>query len=145
MAKFVDNILSDKPKTIEKMAKAFEKGGCSQYMDALIADVKTGTGTDFGKIFIYVTDNFVVDYTFFMRGLGNTIKVVPINMVVNAYRSNIDYATNKYSYDYLNLSIETSDGQRVVMGNVYRTLKTGISDLDNAANFIKGKVYGGAS
>lgn len=120
----IKEILGDtKPKNEAKIKKAFEKGDCSQYMTQFMAEATKTTAIDFPKVKCLVTDNFFCCYSLFGGGLSNLLKVIPLDQIVNIYRSNIDINGN-FDYDDFHLDIELRDGGKLQVASVPRNAKT---------------------
>ena len=120
----IKEILGDtKPKNVEKITKAFEQGDCSQYMAPFMAEATKTTAIDFPKVKCLVTDNYFCCYSLFGGGFSNLLRVVPLDQIVNLYRSNID-SEGKFDYDNFHLDIELRDGRKLLVTSVPRSAKT---------------------
>lgn len=56
-------------------------------------------------------------------GLSNLMVVIPLDQIVNFYRTNIN-SDNKYDYDYFYLALELADGSKRITASMPRNAKT---------------------
>lgn len=120
----IKEILGDtKPKNVAKITKAFEKGDCSQYMVPFMTEAVKPTAMDFPKVKCLVTDSFFCCYALFGGGFGNIMTVVPLNQIVNLYRSNLGN-NGEYDYDNFHLDVDLCDGRKLHVASVPRSAKT---------------------
>lgn len=124
--KSIQELLGDtKPKNVAKILKAFTKGGSEQYKDAFMAEVFNPTARDFQENKCIVTENFIGDYSLY-AGLGGMIRVIPLNKVVNLYRTNVTLSGGKieYNFDAFNLAVELDDNDRMFIAQMTKTVKS---------------------
>lgn len=147
--KGIQEILGDtKPKSVAKIDKAFAKGGCEQYKDAFMSEVLKPSARDFQNNKCIVTDNFICYYGLY-AGLGSMLRVIPLEKIVNLYRSNVTITDKglEYSYDYFNLALELDNNERVFVAQTSKNAKT-MDAYNDIIAFIRGRISvmgGGAS
>lgn len=112
-----------KPKQEAKLAKAFENGGCLQYQAAFLNEVYRPTAVDFPALQCVVTESFFSCYNMLGSGFSNLMVVIPLDQIVNFYRTNIN-SENKYDYDYFYLALELADGSKRITASMPRNAKT---------------------
>ena len=135
----IKDILSDtKPKNVKKVTKAFENGGCSQYMAQFLAEAAEDTAMDFPKVKCLVTDNYFCCYSLFASGFSNLMTVVPLNQIANLYRSNI--SNGEYDYDFFHLDLELYDGSKLHVGSVPRNAKTFMTIFEEVITYTRSRI-----
>lgn len=138
--KSVKEMISDtKPKNVKKITTAFEKGGCSQYMASFIVEAVKPSAIDFPKVKCLVTDNFFCSYTYLGVAFSNSITVVPLDQIVNLYRSNINQ-NGEYDYDWFYLAIELCDGRKLYTAPFQRNAKTFASLYEEVVVCARGRM-----
>lgn len=137
--KSIFEVLGDtKPKSVEKLEKAFEKGECSQFKDEFMKEALIGTAKDFANVKCLVTDNYFCCYTGFIGAFGKSILVFPLSLIGNLYRSNIN-AEPKYDYDNFYLQLELTNGKRIVVSPLLRRSKNAFNAYDEIVKYVKSK------
>lgn len=117
MAKLLGEIIySQEPKVMEKINKALEKDPTSQmFFAAFRQEAMNPTTRDYQKLRICITDSYICYYNL---GIGMYFKIIPITSIKNLYRSCM--VNGEYTYEHLNLAIETSDNVTHYFANVLR-------------------------
>lgn len=134
-----ERLSSTKPKNLKKITKAFENGGCSSYQEAFMQEVIKDTAVDFPAVGCIVTDTYFCCYSTFDYGVFNDMTVIPIEQIVNLYRTNIDQQ-NRYDFAGFYLAIERSNGSKIVTANVPRDKKNIMQIYDEVISCVRGKM-----
>lgn len=138
--KLVKEMLGDtKPKNVSKITKAFEQGACSQYMPSFMAEAVKSSAIDFPKVKCLVTDNFFCSYTYLGVAFSNSITVVPLDQIVNLYRSNINQ-NGEYDYDWFYLALELCDGRKLYAAPFQRNAKTYATLYEDVVTCVRGRI-----
>lgn len=141
MKSIIDRLSPTKPKELEKLQKIFEKSGCGEYFEAVMAEVKGPNVSDFSKKRVIVTRNYIVDCTGWINSIGNVIKVVPINDITKIYRSNISFLNGgEYNFDFFHLTVERRTSETMeLMGATPRNKKV-LEYFDDIIEDVKAKM-----
>lgn len=113
MKTIVDILKDTDQKTVDKVTKAFEKSGCTEYMSAFIAEATSATAMDFPKIHCMITNSFIGAYDTSIR-MSYHMFVYPLDQVVNIYRSNIS-VDGKYDFTGFYLYADMADGSKKML------------------------------
>jgi len=136
----IKELLGDQsPKNMEKLQKAFNKGECEQYLTQVLAEAGKNTAMDFPKVKCLITDNYFVDYEWFLAGLTSVIRVYPLDQISNLYRTNIDWEGH-YEYDKFHLALEMKDGTAKQVASVKRNAKTMDTIYADVLTCVRGRL-----
>lgn len=101
----------DSEKQSKKIQKCLENGNSTMYYSAFCGEASTGNVTDFPLNKSAVSGSFFCDYSNLSTVGLNLVRIIPLNMIVNAYRSNM--VNSEYKYDYFYLAIELNSGETI--------------------------------
>lgn len=136
----IKTILGDtKPKNVEKIQKACEKGDSAHYASSFLAEATKDTAIDFPKTKCLVTENFFCSYSLFGVAFSNILTIIPINQITNLYRSNVG-ADGSYDYDNFHLDIELIDGQKRQVSTVVRNAKNYATIYADVISCVRSKI-----
>ena len=121
MAKPINVLLLDESeKNQKKINRMLEGNKISQLtvtnFEQMKSEVARGEFTDFSKIKIMITSSYLVYYNMI---LGYFFEIIPLNMIVNAYRTNM--CNGEYDYNNFNLAVELTDSS---VGYISTYIKT---------------------
>lgn len=137
--KSIQEILGDtKPKSIEKLNKAFESSGFGQYKDSFIAEALSAGAKDFPNIKCIVTDTYLCCYFGLVSAFGKSVFVVPLSGIKSVYRSNINNEP-KYDYDNFYLGVEFNNGNRCSVATLLRHSKNVLHAYDDIIAYVNSK------
>lgn len=136
----IKDILGDtKPKNIAKIEKAFVQGNCRQFMEVFMEEALKPTAMDFPKVKCLVTEHYFCCYSSFGGGLTNMMTVVPLDQIVNLYRSNIGN-NGEYDYDNFHITIELRNGNRRHVASVPRNAKTFMTIFEEVLAYTRSRI-----
>ncbi len=139
--KSIKEIFADSsPKNIDKLTKAFNKGGSSNYMNQVISEAGLSDAYDFSASKILVTSNFICAYSDYGAVLGGPIVVIPIDLIANLYRSNISTNDNSYNYDFFYLILETKNGHKYNISTAPRNKANFQTLFSQEISYIRNKI-----
>lgn len=105
MAKFEKVFDFTKEKNVEAVMKALQGGRGQEYLNAMCTEAQGAGAMNLSKAQIMITANYVCYYGNFKR----SIVILPIQDIVNVYRSNCFYGS--YDYNFMAIAVETKNNE----------------------------------
>lgn len=125
MKSFLEKVIDDDPKTVEKFQKAIEKNGISgTAYETFRTEVRAGNAAEFKNLSIIVTDSYICNY----NPLVISFNLIPISSVTRLYRTNI--RPDGYSFEWFWLKIEMSNGTYDLLSSQMRNSANSPKILD---------------
>ena len=136
MAKFEKVFDFTKEKNVEAVMKALQNGRGQEYLNAMCTEAQAVGALNLAKAQIMITANYVCYYGAFKK----SILILPIQDIVNVYRSNCFYGN--YDYNNMAIAVETKNNELFYLSRC--AMNQNVADFTTALGTLMQRVAGNA-